>query len=149
MKAKAESCANGAGRVAGEIEKYLAGERHDAEPGIKRDERTSLDTFGRLADGVTLAQAADAEKADTDASAYLLSAAFALNANPARRSAWRSALEQVLANGSMDARFEACNGLVQQATLASLAPYVPLLDDPGADTRVGAAMTILYVRARE
>src|SRR5436189_5557735 len=49
MKAKAESCANGAGRVAGEIEKYLAGERHDAEPGIKRDERTSVtkDAIGR------------------------------------------------------------------------------------------------------
>src|SRR5213079_3275331 len=49
MKAKAESCANGAGRVAGEIEKYLAGERHDAEPGIKRDERTRVtkDAIGR------------------------------------------------------------------------------------------------------
>src|SRR5436305_6214981 len=49
MKAKAESCANCAGRVAGEIEKYLAGERHDAEPGIKRDERTSItkDAIGR------------------------------------------------------------------------------------------------------
>src|SRR5437762_6701000 len=49
MKAKAESCANGAGRVASEIEKNLAGERHDAEPGIKRDERTRVtkDAIGR------------------------------------------------------------------------------------------------------
>ena len=96
-----------------------------------------------------LAQAADAEAPSTEAYAYLLSAAFALDANPARRPAWRTALEQVLAKGSMDARFEVCNGLLQQSTAASLRHYVPLLDDPGADTRVGAALTILYVRARE
>ena len=32
MKAKAERGADGAGRIAGEIEKYLAGKCHDAEP---------------------------------------------------------------------------------------------------------------------
>src|SRR6266853_3443829 len=49
MKAKAESRANGAGGVAGEIEKYLAGECHDTQPGIQRDERTSVtkDAIGR------------------------------------------------------------------------------------------------------
>ncbi len=96
-----------------------------------------------------LAQAADAEPAGTDAKAYLVSAAFALDANPPRRPAWRTDLEQVLAKGSMDARFEACNGLLAHSTSASLPHYVPLLDDAGADTRVGAALTILYVRARE
>src|SRR2546423_952867 len=42
MKTKAESRANGAGGVAGEIEKYLAGECHDTQPGIQRDEWTSV-----------------------------------------------------------------------------------------------------------
>ena len=55
----------------------------------------------------------------------------------------------MLTKGSMDARFEACNGLLAHSTSASLPHYVPLLDDAGADTRVGAALTILYVRARE
>ena len=96
-----------------------------------------------------LALAADAEAADTRASTYLVSAAFALNADPARRPAWRAALEKILATGAMEARFEACNGLVQQCTAADLPRYGPLLDDPGPDTRVGAALTILYVRARE
>src|SRR6266699_511135 len=49
MKAKAESRANGAGRIAGEIEKYLAGECHDTQPGIQRNERTRVtkDAVGR------------------------------------------------------------------------------------------------------
>src|SRR5947208_1144435 len=42
MKAKAESRTNSAGGVAGEIEEYLAGECHDTQPGIQRDERTSI-----------------------------------------------------------------------------------------------------------
>ena len=49
MKAKAERGADGAGRIAGEIEKYLARERHDAQPGIERCERTCVtkDAIGR------------------------------------------------------------------------------------------------------
>src|SRR5947199_8771476 len=49
MKAKAESRTNSAGGVAGEIEEYLAGECHDTQPGIQRDERTSVtkDAVGR------------------------------------------------------------------------------------------------------
>jgi sialidase-1 len=97
----------------------------------------------------TLATAADAEAATTAAYPYLLSAAFALNADPARRAAWRTALEAILAKGAMDARFEACHGLVTQVSLADLPRYTPLLDDAGNDTRVGAALTILYVHARE
>jgi sialidase-1 len=96
-----------------------------------------------------LAQAADAEPAGTRAYPYLLSAAFALNADPAHRPAWRTALEQVLATGAVEARFEACQGLLTQVTAADLSRYVPLLDAQGNDTKVGAALTILYVRARE
>ncbi len=96
-----------------------------------------------------LTQAVAAEPRGSDASAYLLSAGFALNADPERRLAWRTALEEVLAKGSMDARFEVCNGLLSQSTAASLPLYTSLLDDPGADTRVGAALTILYGGVRE
>ena len=96
-----------------------------------------------------LARAADQEPEGTRAKAYLTSAAFALNADPARRTAWRSVLDGIVAAGNMETRFEVCNGMVQQVAIDDLPRYVPLLDDPGPDTRVGAAMTILYVRARK
>jgi hypothetical protein len=97
-----------------------------------------------------LAKAVDAEPAGTDTKAYLLSAAFALQADPARRPAWRAELERVLAKGSMEARWEASNGLLAEATAESLSHYLPLLDETAEpDSRVGAAMTILHVRARE
>ncbi|MEO6875962.1 MAG: sialidase family protein [Opitutaceae bacterium] len=96
-----------------------------------------------------LAQAAKVEPQGTTAYPYLMSAAFALDADPDCRAAWRSALETILAHGSTDARFEACQGLLQKVTLADLPHYVPLLRDPGHDTQVGAALTILYVHARE
>jgi sialidase-1 len=95
-----------------------------------------------------LAKAAQAESSDSVAYAYLLSAAFALDADPAHRPAWRSALEGILASGSMDARFETCHGLLQEAGVADLSRYAPLLNEVGNDTRVGAALTILYVHAR-
>src|SRR5438477_1657690 len=49
MKTKAESRTNRAGGIAGEIEEYLAGECHNTEPGIQRNERTGVtkDTIGR------------------------------------------------------------------------------------------------------
>jgi hypothetical protein len=96
-----------------------------------------------------LASAADAEKPGTRAYAYLLSAAFASKADPSKSAAWRAKLEGILANGSTEARFEACYGLLSQAHLADLPKYTPLLNDDGADSRVGAALTILYVHARE
>lgn len=106
--------------------------------------RTSDPTTLRL-----LVQAADAEAPGTDAQAYLLSAAFALVADSSRMPVWRASLEQVLAHGSMGARWEAANGMLAHSTSTSLSHYLPLLNNPGADTRIGAAMTILYVRARE
>ena len=41
--------ADSAGRIAGKIEKYLAGERHDTQPGIERNERSRVtkDAIGR------------------------------------------------------------------------------------------------------
>ena len=96
-----------------------------------------------------LARAADQEAEGTRAKAYLTSAAYALNADPSRMTAWRATLDQIVTTGNMETRFEVCNGGVQGVAPADLARYLPLLDDPGADTRVGAALTILYVRARK
>ena len=42
MKPETEGAADGAGRVAGKIKKYLTGEREDADPGIERDERPAV-----------------------------------------------------------------------------------------------------------
>ncbi len=97
----------------------------------------------------TLAQVAAAEPADTVAYAYVHSAAFALNADPAHRAESRAVLENILAHGSTDARFEACHGLLTQVTRADLPRYIPLLSDAGNDARVGAALTILSVYGRE
>lgn len=96
-----------------------------------------------------LARAADQEPEGTRAQAYLASAAIALDADPSRRAAWRAALNRIVATGTMETRFEACNGLVRHVAKEDLPLYLPLLDDAGADTRVGAALTILYVRARK
>ena len=92
----------------------------------------------RIRDPATLhllAQAADAEQPGTDTQAYLLSAAFALDANPARRPAWRAGLEQVLALASMNARWEAFNGLLGHSTSASLSqqPRDDQTGDPGRE----------------
>ena len=97
----------------------------------------------------TLAQVAAAEPADTVAYAYLHSAAFALNADPAHRADSRAVLENILAHGSTDARFEACHGLLAQVRRTDLPRYIPLLSDAGNDARVGAALTILSVYGRE
>jgi hypothetical protein len=96
-----------------------------------------------------LARAADAEPADSRAYPYVISAAFALNADPARRPVWRASLEKIIATGSVDARFEACNGLLAEVKASDLPKYLPLLDEKGNDTKVGAALTLLYVRARQ
>src|SRR2546426_8528749 len=50
METKAERSADGAGGIASEIEKYLAGECYDAHPGIESDERTGVtkDAIGRI-----------------------------------------------------------------------------------------------------
>ena len=42
MESKAQSGTDRAGGVAGEIEKYLAGERNDSGPRIERDQRTTV-----------------------------------------------------------------------------------------------------------
>lgn len=94
-----------------------------------------------------LAAAADAEPTTSIAYAYLQSAAYALHADPSRHDVWRARLFGVLAQGSVEARWEACNGLLRQARPADLPHYLPLLDDPESDARIGAALTFLHLAA--
>jgi HEAT repeat protein len=97
-----------------------------------------------------LAQAAEHESPRSRAYPYLVSAAFSLNADPARLDSWRSELEKILATESSSdaARFEACQGLLPQVTPAGLPALAGLLGHPGKDTQVGAALVILSVDAR-
>ncbi|MBM3873409.1 MAG: hypothetical protein FJ382_06675 [Verrucomicrobia bacterium] len=94
-----------------------------------------------------LAAAAAAEPASSAAHPYLQSAAYALHADPARHEAWRARLFAVLEQGTVAARWEACNGLLSQARPEDLPRYLPLLDDPESDARIGAAMTFLHLAA--
>ena len=96
-----------------------------------------------------LAAAAAREPRGTRAHPYLMSAAFALRADPAQRGRWRAALDAILEKGTGEARFEACQGLRPDATVADLGRYERLLADPEPDTRVGAAGTLFYVHARQ
>lgn len=95
-----------------------------------------------------LAAAASAEPPGTAAYPYMLSAAFALRADPSRQTLWRAGLERLVQEGTMDARFEAFQGLMADVALDDLPRYEHLLDGPGHDTQVAAACTILYVHAR-
>jgi len=105
---------------------------HPAEPGVLR----------------SLARAADSETPNTHSYTYILSAALAVNADPAKAAAWRGKLLQVLAGGPEDDRFEAAQGLAPTLTPADLPLLARLLDDPNKDTRIGAARCILTVEAR-
>ena len=96
-----------------------------------------------------LARVADAEPDGTAAQAYLVGAAFALGADPARLGAWRAQLERIQLTGTVESRFEAASSLLASATGADLPRAVQLLDGPGSDTRIGAAHLILQVHYRE
>ncbi|MEO7599312.1 MAG: exo-alpha-sialidase [Opitutus sp.] len=96
----------------------------------------------------SLARAAQAESTDSRAYPYLVSAAFATNADPARATAWRSALTSILQSGSDAARFEACQGLLGHVTMAERAGFADLLDSHEMDTQVGAALVILHTATR-
>lgn len=95
-----------------------------------------------------LARAADAEPAASSSRAYLLSAAFATNADPARRAAWREQLNAILEKGTESERFEASQGLLESVGLSDRARVAPLLDSPEKDTRVGATLILLQAPLR-
>ena len=95
-----------------------------------------------------LARAADREPPGTDSYPYVLGAAVAATADPARVATWRLELGRLLENGPAEARFEICQSLLPSFTPADLPRLAALLDDPQSDTRIGAARAILFLESR-
>ncbi|MBI4664333.1 MAG: hypothetical protein HY735_36515 [Verrucomicrobia bacterium] len=94
-----------------------------------------------------LARAIEAEPLDTAASPFLLSAGLWLKLDPARAGIWRSRLEDALALGPANVRFEACQTLMRIYTVNDLPRIAMYLRDPDGETRIGAAWTVLFVGA--
>lgn len=92
-----------------------------------------------------LAAAADRESPTAPGYAYVLGSAVALDAAPARVPAWIAALEQVLAHGSVGARYDVCQTFMRRYGPADLPRLAPLLDRAEGDLRIGAAWAILHV----
>jgi len=90
-----------------------------------------------------LVRAADAEAAGTDTQAYLLSAALQLDAAPERTAAWKAGLEQILAHGSVNARFEAAHALAPVFPVVRLPALAGMLTSTEGDVRIGAALIIV------
>lgn len=92
-----------------------------------------------------LARAAAQEAPASRAYPYVLSAALALDADPAAAPAWRATLQGLLALADTPdaARFEICQGLLPKLAPGDRAGFAPLLAHAGPDTRVGAALVIL------
>jgi HEAT repeat protein len=95
-----------------------------------------------------VARTAGREPSDAIGYAIILGAAVALDADPARTSAWVAALEHILAHGTPGARYDACQTLMRRYTTADLEKLAPLLDHPEGDARIGAAWAIQHVTRR-
>jgi len=98
-----------------------------------------------------LARAAAVEPEGTTAYAFILGAALAVDADPAQTKNWEAKLNQVLATGATEARFEASWTLKYRYPAADLPRLAALLDLPANenDTRIGAAAIILTTLARQ
>jgi len=93
-----------------------------------------------------LAEAARREAPSSRAYPYVISAAFALGADPSHRAEMQKILTS---DASPDAaRFEVCQALLSQVQRADRPAFAALLASPGPDTRVGAALAILYAGVR-
>lgn len=136
---------------------YLAGDRDvlpqivaalDSTDPIARLRAAYVLRWLKIDDAATraaLTRTADREPSDAIGYAIILGSAVSLNADPARVPAWIAALEQILANGSAGARYDACQTLMRRYQPADLAKLAPLLDHPEGDVRIGAAWAILHV----
>jgi len=93
----------------------------------------------------TLASAADQEPRDSEAYPYILSAALWLQANPSRLKAWRALADEYVLTGTAGGRYELTQTLRAYCTVEDLPRYLPLLDFPEADPRIGAAWLVLDV----
>ena len=92
-----------------------------------------------------LARAADSESSDTIAYPYVLSAALALQADPARMETWQREADKIIAKGATGPRYEICQTLMNRIGPGDLAPYLPLLDQPEGDARIAGAWLVRFV----
>lgn len=95
-----------------------------------------------------LAAVVEAEPADSQAYPYLVSAALASNASPARIAAWKAAAAKILAEGVTGARYEICQTLALRGEPVEAALVTPLLEHKDGDARIGAAWLLLSVPVR-
>ncbi|MCX6955085.1 MAG: hypothetical protein NTV51_23270 [Verrucomicrobia bacterium] len=139
---------------------YLAGDP-DAVPGLAR-RLGSGDALTRLRAAyalrwigpkqpealAALARAAEAEPADTLSYPYVVSAAYALRAEPARTADWQAKLDTVLEKGKAGGRYEACQALLLHVGADQLPRFAALLRSPEGDVRIGAAWAICALLQR-
>lgn len=92
-----------------------------------------------------LVRAAAAEPGDSQGRTYLLSAAF-VHAEPPDRERLREQLIGCLRSGSEAEKLEATSAFGAAGTLRDIAALEPLLNDPAADARIGAASAILRIQ---
>lgn len=94
-----------------------------------------------------LADTADREPVGSAARPYLIGSAYQLRANPARMSAWRASLSELVANGEPTARYDVAQVLMNEIAPAELAQWQPLLTQTG-DSRIAAGWVFLHVGNR-
>lgn len=90
------------------------------------------------------AAAADAEDQASSAYPFILSTALALDANPARTSAWRQMAESILNSGTAGARYEICQALIQAGVSDDPSRYAVLFTHTEGDARIGGAWLVWH-----
>lgn len=95
-----------------------------------------------------LARTADREPRSAIGYAIIVSAAVALDADPTRAGAWKSALDEVLASGAPGDRYQVCLMTSDRFTRVDLPRLEALLSHENGDVRVGAAAAILRITDR-
>lgn len=98
--------------------------------------------------GSWLANVAQKEPPDSTAFAYLLSATLVLNPDSPLLDVWLLAAARVRDTGTAAARFEICQALLVHLSRMTPADFLPLLEHPDADSRIGAAWVIIRSQER-
>ncbi len=89
-----------------------------------------------------VAAAAATEPADGVARPYILSAALALNAAPARTEAWLRLAEDVLQHGMAAARYELSQTVPERAVRLDTSRTMETAERATGDERIGAALLV-------
>lgn len=135
-------------RVDGAVDQVVKGlDSHDEITRLRAGYALRWLDENRPAALAKLAAAADREPATSAARPYVIGSAYRLRANPARMSAWREALLELVKHGEPAARYDAAQVLMDETAPAELALWQPLLAQTG-DTRIAAGWIFLHVGNR-